>query len=97
MIEHVHLHEESREPQVELPSDLEHKAGYYYVEVRVVLFREHEGRILAQLKPFFFRRRPVVIGPESPGQVTFPVAWPEIPLEELRHYRTFSPKKPDQD
>src|SRR5438552_86227 len=71
--EHVHLHEESLETTFEQAFRLEHRPGYYYVQVRVILFRERSGSIFAQAEQFFFARRPVWITAEPEGHFTFPV------------------------
>src|SRR5439155_11742658 len=71
---------------------IERSPGYYYVQLRVMLFRVRAGNVFAQLEPFFFARRPLHIAPEPEGLATFPVSWPTEPLEALHHYATLSPK-----
>ncbi len=44
--EDVHLEEESKQATLEKPFELEHEAGYFYVEVRPILFRERNGSML---------------------------------------------------
>jgi hypothetical protein len=91
IVEHVHLEEESRQPAFEQRFSVEHRTGYYYVQVRVILFRKRGESVFAQVEPFFFGCRPLAIADESLGHVTLPLSWPATPLEELHHYRTFKP------
>ena len=42
--EYVHLEEESRQSTFEQRFSIEHRTGYYYVQVRVILFREAADR-----------------------------------------------------
>src|SRR5262249_28678842 len=70
----------------------ERPAGYYYVQVREILYRTQRDRMFAQVEQFFFRRRPLLIVADRQGTVTLPVEWPAQPLEELHHYGTVYPK-----
>ena len=47
---------------------------------------------VAQAEQFFFASRPLQIAPDLPS-VTLPMAWPDIPLEELGHYGTVKPDR----
>jgi hypothetical protein len=92
IIDYVHLDEETRQSTFEQPFTLEHRTGWYYVQVRAILFRERDGSIFAQAESWFYSRRPLPIAGESLGRVTLPVSWPATPLEELHHYGTISPR-----
>jgi hypothetical protein len=93
VFEQVNLEKESQDSAVEIGFSVERPAGYYYVQVRVILFQAKEGKVFAQAEQFFFGKRPLVFGAESQGNVTLPVEWPTIPLEDLHHYRTIRPQK----
>jgi len=90
VFERVDLEKESVETTFEQDFALERRAGYYFVQLRVILFRVQDGKAFAQAEQFFFGRRPLRIPVES--NVTFPVAWPPQSLSELHHYRTFKPQ-----
>ena len=92
VFEQVDLDNESQETTFEHHFSIERQPGYYYVQVRVILFRMREGSVFAQAEQFFFARRPIHIGAELDGQHTFPVSWPTDPLEALHHYGTISPQ-----
>ncbi|HVS35282.1 MAG TPA: hypothetical protein VMS17_06840 [Gemmataceae bacterium] len=92
VFEQVDLDMESRETTFEHHFGIERSPGYYYVQLRVILFRAREGKVFAQAEQFFFARRPLLIGAELEGNVTLPVSWPTEPLEELHHYGTVSPQ-----
>jgi len=96
VVEDVHLHEESQRPTFEQTFHIDHRPGFYYVQVRVILFRNHKGSMLAQAEQFFFARRPVQIAAEPAGQITFPVSWPTKSLEELHKYGTIRPQSNDR-
>ena len=92
VIEQVDLERESQETTFEQPFGIERSPGYYYVQIRVTLFRNRNGRTFAQVEQFFFARRPVHIAKDAEGIITFPVSWPVEPLEALHHYETVVPK-----
>jgi hypothetical protein len=92
VIEDVHLRDESREPTFKRPFRIEHRPGYYYVQVRVILFRDNKGSMFAHAEQFFFARRPLPLTGDRVGPVTFPVSWPDTPLDQLHHYGTFKPQ-----
>jgi hypothetical protein len=93
VLEQVDLERESQDPAVDVGFSVERAAGYYYVQVRIILFQAKEGKMRAQAEQFFFGKRPLVFGTESHGNVTLPIEWPQIPLEDLHHYGTVSPQK----
>jgi hypothetical protein len=90
--EDVHLETESRQTDIEKLFALEHEPGYFYVEVRPILFREGKESMLAQAEQFFFGRRPLRVSDESQEPVTLPVAWPQMDVADLHHYGTLKPQ-----
>ncbi len=79
----VGLHTESSQSGYDLPFVVERPSGFYYLQVRVILFRIQAGKVFEQTEQFFFPRGPLSISEEPLGQVTLPVQWPQIPLDEL--------------
>src|SRR5262249_53282714 len=82
----VDLNPESSQSAYDLPFAVERPAGFYYLQVRAILFRTQAGKVFAQAEQFFFARRPLPLTEEPLGLVTLPVQWPSIPLEELGAY-----------
>lgn len=85
--EQVDLSTECLQTGYNLPFAVESPGGYYYLQVRAILFRSQKGKMLAQAEQFFFARRPLPLTEAPLGQVTLPVQWPQIPLEELGYLR----------
>lgn len=88
----VDLDKESQETTFAHQFAIERSPGHYYVQLRVILFRVRDGKVFAQLEPFFFALRPLHIAPEPVGHVELPVTWPTEPLEALHHYATLEPQ-----
>jgi hypothetical protein len=86
----VHLEQARADTSVERAFELDRPDGFYYLQVRVILFRAQGGKTSAQAEQFFFGKRCLVVPCDG---VTLPVVWPEIPLEDLRHYGTVRPAK----
>jgi hypothetical protein len=89
----VDLNTESSRAAYDLPFAVERPAGFYYLQVRATLFRTQAGKVFAQAEQFFFARRPLPLTDQQLGQVTLPVQWPQIPLEELGTYGVVEPRK----
>ena len=89
----VDLNTESSQPAYDLPFAVERPAGFYYLQVRAILFRTQAGKAFAQAEQFFFARRPLPLTDEPLGHVTLPVQWPQIPLEELGTYGVVEPRR----
>ena len=87
------LNTECSRPGYDLPFVVERPAGFYYLQVRVILFRVRAGQAFAQAEQFFFARRPLPLTERPLGGVTLPVRWPQIPLEELGTYGVVEPRK----
>jgi hypothetical protein len=92
IFEQVDLDNESRIPAMEIRFAVDRSGGYYYVQVRAILFQVKAGKMLAQFEQFLFERRPVLFGGEPQGSVAFPVEWPTTPLEDLHYYGTVHPQ-----
>lgn len=89
----VDLHTESSQFTYDLPFVVERPAGFYYLQVRAILFRTQAGKVFAQAEQFFFARRPLPLTEEPLGQITLPVQWPQIPLDELGTYGVVKPRR----
>lgn len=89
----VDLHTESSQPGYDMPFVVERPAGFYYLQVRVILFRTQADKVFAQAEQFFFAKRPLSLTKEPLGHVTLPVQWPQIPLDELGTYGVVEPRK----
>ena len=89
----VDLNTELSQSSYDLPFELERPKGFYYLQVRCILFRTKEDKVFAQAEQFYFSRRPLSLTDEAPGHLTLPVQWPQIPLEELGTYEIVEPQK----
>lgn len=83
VIKQADLNTEVDQLAYDLPFTIQRPAGFYYLQVRVILFRAQAGKMFAQAEQFFFARRPLPLIDQPPGRVTLPVQWPQIPLDEL--------------
>jgi len=89
----IHMDVESTLERVEHPFAVKHARGYFYVAVRVILFRRREEQTPGQVEQFFFGRRPLRITELAESPVTFPVVWPPEDLEKLHFYGTVQPER----
>jgi hypothetical protein len=88
----VDLNSESSQAAYDLPFAVERATGFYYLQIRAILFRMRAGKVFAQAEQFFFARRPLTLTEKPLGHVTLPVQWPQIPLEELGTYGLAEPR-----
>lgn len=88
----VDLNAEWDAPSYDLPFALERDPGCYYLQVRCILFRSSAEGVFAQVEPFFFARRPLVLTETGCG-ITLPLTWPADPLDELHKYGEIHPQK----
>jgi hypothetical protein len=93
VVEQVDLNVESQQAESNQTFSLERPPGFYYVQVRAILFRSLDGSLFAQTEQFFFARRPVRIESVSESRIVLPISWPTEPLESLHHYGTVSPER----
>jgi hypothetical protein len=92
VVKQVDLNTESSQAAYNLPFSIERPAGFYYLQVRAILFRTQAGKVLAQAEQFFFGHRPVHIASVPAGTLTLPVSWPTQAVEELHDYGLVSPQ-----
>jgi hypothetical protein len=88
----VDLHTELLQTSYELPFRVERPAGYYYLQVRAILFRIEGGKVFAQAEQFFYSRRPLRITEGPSASITLPVSWPALPVEALHTYGVVKPQ-----
>ena len=93
VFERVDLDQESHETTFAHPFGIERPAGYYYVQLGVILFRKRDGKVFAQVEHFSFGKRPLHVAAEQEGTMLLPVLWPTEPLDALHHYGTVTPQK----
>src|SRR5262249_1876018 len=67
-----HLEQEVHDAAREWRFAMDRPAGYWYVQLRAILYRSQGQRMLAQVEQFFFRRRPLLIPADGQNDVTFP-------------------------
>lgn len=85
---------EAEEPDDKpLHFSFERVAGFYYLGVSVIAYLERDGKMFAQVEQFFPMSRPCEIRAGSEQQVQLPVAWPDIPFDELHTYGTVHPQR----
>ena len=92
VIRQVNFHIESVEEAYNLPFVIDRQTGYYYLQVRTILFRIQNGKVFGQAEQFFFSRQPILISDDPNRGITLPVSWPAEPLDELAYYGTVHPK-----
>ena len=74
-----------------------HKAGHYYVDLGVILFRNNGERVLAQVEHFFFGKRTLTLPVADDQPVEFPVTWRSLPpFGFLRHKGDFQELTEDE-
>lgn len=88
----VDLNKEIRRPEFVKPFVLNHRAGAFYVQARVLLFRRHQSRMLAQSEQFFYARRALNLTEDESLSVDFPIRWPATPLESLSSMGAIHPE-----
>lgn len=93
VLEQVDLETEVRMPARTVSFSIERPAGYYYLQLRTMLFRKQDNEFQAQVEPFFFARRPLALL-EDLASVTLAVEWPSLAIEDLEYYGTFRPGRP---
>lgn len=88
----VDLNAESDAPSYDLPFALDRDPGCYYLQVRCILFRKDGEGVFAQVEPFFFARRSLVL-PETGCGITLPLTWPPDAVDELELHGVIRPQK----
>ena len=87
----VDLEIETFESMRNFPFEIEHSAGFFYLQLRAVLFRKKDEKLFAQSEQFFFGRRPLPLFDDLPS-IELPIEWPSIPLEDLEYFGTIEPE-----
>ena len=87
----VDLNSERVDTSLNIPFSVEHASGHYYLQLRTILYRKHNDRMLAQSEQFFFGRRPLSLLADVTS-LTLPIEWPSIRVEELHHYGSIRPR-----
>lgn len=75
---------------LEVSFRLRRPAGWYYLQLNVILYRKEGERMYAQVERFPFLNRPVDFPPGG-QDIVLTVSWPATPIEELEHYGTMKP------
>lgn len=88
IITRIHLDTEVQKTSDEVSFRVELPAGFYYPEVRAILFRSGIPSVFAQSEGVFYRRRPLEVPEQGVIQIRLPVAWPQVPMDELHYYGT---------
>lgn len=88
--EETHFGREDTTGSVESSFRLRRPAGWYYLQLNVILYRKEGERMYAHVERFPFVKRPVEFSPDG-QRIVLPVSWPAIPVEELEHYGTMTP------
>ena len=86
----IHFDREDVTGSLKVGFQFHRPAGWYYVQLNVILYRKQDGNICAQVERFPFRKRPLDI-PVGGQTITLPVSWPDIPLADLEHYGRMIP------
>jgi hypothetical protein len=86
----VHFDREDTTGHLKADFRLLRPAGWYYIQLNVILFRRQDEKTYAHVERFPFLKRPVEIPPGGQSTV-LPVSWPATPIEELEHYGTIKP------
>ncbi len=73
---------------------LEHPTGWFYVEVRAVLFRKRGENLIAQVEQFFYSKRPLRIRETGNTPMTYPVAWPADSESRTKKFGVARPDMP---
>jgi hypothetical protein len=86
----THFDREDTTGSLESIFQLNRPAGWYYLQLNVILYRKEGAKMYAQVERFPFIKRPVEFPPDGQS-IVLPVSWPAIPVEELGYYGTMKP------
>ena len=67
---------------------LRRPAGFYYVGLSVIAFRNENGKSYAQVERFYPMSSPCRLEAKAEERLVLNVRWPDIPLAELESYGT---------
>lgn len=91
LLEEVDLDTEYSEPILTRQFQIERSPGFYYLQLRVILFRKSGDRVVAQAEQFFFRDAPVQVD-DTAEPTLLKSSWPMIPIDDLNQYGTIAPE-----
>ena len=66
----------------DVPFQIDHSRGYFYLLVSAILVQLHNGTAVAQVEAFPFHQRPLPLIEDLPS-VTLPIRWRETTLENV--------------
>jgi hypothetical protein len=92
IVTRIHLDTEVHKTSDEVSFSVEYPAGFYYPEVRAILLRSGIPSVFAQAEGVFYRRRPIEVPEQGVVQIRLPVAWPQVPMDELHYFGTIRRK-----
>jgi hypothetical protein len=92
----IHIGQTRERPNLEIPFKLKADAGYYYLGVSVILFRDGLDGLLAQLERFCFGNALLDLSSNHLDGGEFPISWPDTELEDMHRYATFRPGEPPE-
>jgi hypothetical protein len=85
-----HFDREDTTGSLESSFELTRPAGWYYLQLNVILYRKEGEKMYAQVERFPFVKRPVEFPPGGQG-IVLPISWPATPVDELERYGTMKP------
>ena len=86
----THFDREDTTGSLESSFRLHRPAGWYYLQLNVILYREKGEKLYAHVERFPFLKRPVEFPPDGQS-IVLPISWPTTPIEELGRYGTMKP------
>ena len=92
----VHIGQTRERPSLEIPFKLKADAGYYYLGVSVILFRDGLDGLLGQLERFCFGSALLDLSSKHLDAGEFPIPWPDTKIEDMHRYATFRPGEPPE-
>jgi len=92
----IHFDREDNSGSIHTNLRLRRPSGWYYVQINVILYREHANKKYAQVERFFFRKRALEIPSANGKLVVLPVSWPPTSIEDLGIYGVIKPQKKNQ-
>src|SRR5262245_34993555 len=80
-----HFDREDTTGNLEVSFQLQRPAGWYYLQLNVILYRKEAGKMYAQVERFPLIKRPVEFPPGG-QDILLPIPWPAIPIEDMGLY-----------
>ena len=92
----VHVGQIVESPSLEFSFKLVSERGYYYLGITVILFRESQDGVVAQLERFCLGDKPFNLNTDSLNIGDLSIPWPEVAIEDMQIFATFRPNKPPE-